>query len=64
MEYWSDGFRINPGFKINSNSEFRSSIIPLLHYSGYPLTYAFNAARQSRIGGKPNRSDNKQRKGV
>ncbi len=40
---------------------------PSLHYSSYSklsLTYAANAAFQSRIGGKPSSSETKQRSGV
>jgi len=67
MEYWSNGFRINAGFR--TKFEFRipftqHSITPILHDSNYPLTYAANAARQSRIGASPNCSASKQRSGV
>ena len=38
---------------------------PILHYSSQPVpTYSANAARQSRIGGKPSCSESKQRSGV
>jgi len=64
---WSDGVMgvgLSRDLGRSSNSEFRSPNTPILHYSNYPLTYSANAARQSRIGGKPSCSESKQRSGV
>jgi hypothetical protein len=50
MERWSDGKTTNT---------------PSLHYSIQPFpAYSANAARQSRISGKPSCSESKQRSGV
>ena len=59
MESWSVGQR-----KRRTYSETQHSITPVLHYSKLARTYAASASRHSRIGGKPNSSETKQRNGV